>query len=212
MGNRTQTAARSRSAGNSLHIVIHTSSLSQSRSSEKKDFLVTLSSNFGYHSALRWCRRAGESRLTLGSAHTNEPPGLGQALHVVLKEPLNKMSSILPSWSLQPLNGCSLQASIWASLTKGGTKMLPPDLLETTLLNQGQDWQEELGGRGRGSKMGLEQTRGFGSYNLGSAQPAPGRSLPQYPPTLHPRSPYPHCGCQISFSFVGCCVWTAPHS
>lgn len=28
--------------------------------------------------------------------------------------------------------------------------------------------------------MSLEQTRGFRSYNLGSAQPAPGRSLPQY--------------------------------
>lgn len=71
---------------------------------------------------------------------------------MVLKEPLNKMSGVLPSWSLQPLSRCSLQASMWASLTKGGTETLPPDIPETTLLNQGQDWQEELPVRGGAAK------------------------------------------------------------
>lgn len=80
------------------------------------------------------------------------------------------MSSILPSWSLQPLNGCSLQASIWASLTKGGTKTLPPDLLETTLLNQGQDWQEEVGGGGGAAKWVLNKLEASEAITL--AQPS----------------------------------------
>ena len=172
-----------------------------------------MSSNFGYHGALRWCRRAGESRLILGSAHTNEPLSLSQPLHVVLKEPLNKMSSVLPSWSLQPLSGCSLQASMWASLTKGGTETLPLDVPETTLLNQGQDWQEELPVGGGEAKWVLNKLKASEAITLGQpSQHLAGLCPNICPPTPLPRGPYPCCGCQISFSFVGCCVWTAPHS
>lgn len=38
----------------------------------------------------------------LCSTSMNQAPAPGQALHPVLKVPLNKMSSVLPSWSLQP--------------------------------------------------------------------------------------------------------------
>lgn len=102
------------------------------------------------------------------------------------------MSSVLPSWSLQPLSGCSLQASMWASLTKEGTETLPPDVPETTLLNQGQDWQEELPVGGGAAKWVLNKLKASEAITLaqplGSAQPAPGRSLPQY---LSSHSPPP---------------------
>lgn len=125
----------------------------------------------------------------------NQPTFLGQALQLVLRVPLNKISSVLPSWSLQPINRCSLKAYMWASLSMGETEMLPPEIPETTLGNHEQGRQQELpGGKKKKKKMDLEEIRGFGSCSPSSSHlgqnPAPSRSLANIcPPSAQVHSP-----------------------
>lgn len=105
---------------------------------------------------------------------------LSQELQLVLRVPLNKISSVLPSWSLQPINRCSLKASLWASLSREGTEALPPEVPRATLLNHGQSKQQELPGGRKWVLNKFEASEAVApAQPPGSEYPLPSRSFPQ---------------------------------